>query len=54
MYRVIRGALHHKGIVYRKGEVIPATFANKDGYKHVEQMEKSEIAEHQKKLKSAK
>jgi hypothetical protein len=54
MYKVIRGAVHHNGEIYRKGDVIPVTFTNKEGYKHVEQMEKSEIAEHEKKKKAAK
>ena len=54
MYKVLNGAIHHKGEVYRKGAVIPSTFDNKEGYKHVERMEKSEIAEHEKKLKAAK
>lgn len=35
MYKVDKGAVHHKGEVFRKGKELPATFTNKEGYKHV-------------------
>lgn len=54
MYKVLKGAVHHKGEVYRKGDVIPETFTNKEGYRHVEQMEKAEISEYKKQVKAAK
>lgn len=40
MYKVINGAIHHKGKVYRKDAVLPETFTNKQKYKHVELIEK--------------
>lgn len=40
MYKVINGAIHHRGKVYRKGDVLPETFTNKQKYKHVELIEK--------------
>ena len=51
MYKVTRGAIHHGGEVYRKGDVIPVSFTNSQGYKHVEMMEKAEIKEYEKKTK---
>ena len=39
MYKVTRGAIHHLGVVYRKGDELPETFTNKDKYKHVELVE---------------
>lgn len=36
MYKVTNGAVHHKGEVYRKGAILPESFTNKPGYKHVE------------------
>lgn len=36
MYKVTNGAIHHLGKVYRKGDELPESFTNKDGYKHVE------------------
>ena len=35
MYKVIKGAVHHKDKVYRKDSELPVTFTNKEGYKHV-------------------
>lgn len=36
MYKVLNGAIHHKGKVYRKDDELPECFTNKAGYKHVE------------------
>ena len=35
MFKVIRGAVHHKDTIYRQGAMLPDSFTNYEGYQHV-------------------